>query len=75
MFGKLPATFQEMQRVFADGAANFPVKDLGTLNTSSDADLLFLGELHIIQEIIEAVSVATSVSLIPSHCLQNVKHC
>ncbi|KAI0236660.1 Renin receptor [Lamellibrachia satsuma] len=55
LFGKLPATFQEVQRVFADGAANFPVKDLGTLNTSSDADLLFLGELHIIQEIIEAL--------------------
>jgi len=56
LFGKLPATFQEVQRVFADGATDFAVKDLGTLNTSNDVDLLFLGELHIIQEIIDAVS-------------------
>jgi len=56
LFGKLPATFREVQRVFADGATDFAVKDLGTLNTSNDVDLLFLGELHIIQEIIDAVS-------------------
>ena len=63
MFGKLPATFEEVHRVFSDGSAGFDIKDLGTLNTSHDADLLFLGELHIIQEIIEAVSAIGSISL------------
>ena len=62
MFRKLPATFEEVHRVFSDGSAGFDIKDLGTLNTSHDSDLLFLGELHIIQEIIDAVSAITSIS-------------
>ncbi len=39
------------------GNFGFSPSDLGSLNGTQEADLLFLGELHVLQEITKAVSL------------------
>lgn len=55
LFHKLPSTFPKVRQIFEAGASGFSQVNMGTLNITDDADLLFLGELHVIRELINAL--------------------
>lgn len=55
LFKQLPATYTKVKELFVNGGAFSPA-ELGSLNITQDADLLFLGELHIVKQITATVS-------------------
>lgn len=56
VFSSLPTTLGQLRSALSE-------KPTGALNASHEADLLFLGELHIITGILDAVSA------LPLYCL------
>ncbi|CAH1780909.1 unnamed protein product [Owenia fusiformis] len=61
LFKDIPATFSSLEDALIDPSSVALKENIGTLNTSNRADMLLLGELEVIRQIVEKVKGESSV--------------
>ena len=58
LFRDVPESLDKLRDMFLDGKSSlFDTMRLGSLNISKQHDLNYLGELHVIKAIVDAVSI------------------